>query len=101
MLKGQISYANQYDQASGPQQMGIDAIVRTAGEAPNFPLGQAWVTSWGSQFVNFNSGLDGNYRVATGSPWKNAASDGKDIGADVDGVLGATAHTPTGNWSSP
>jgi hypothetical protein len=51
--------------------------------------------------LNFNHGLDGNYRVAPGSSWKNAASDGKDVGADIDGVLGATAHTPTGNGTLP
>jgi hypothetical protein len=41
------------------------------------------------------------YRVANGTTWKNAASDGKDLGADVDGVEGATANSPTGNWPSP
>lgn len=27
--------------------------------------------------------------------------DGKDLGADVDGVEAATANSPTGNWPSP
>lgn len=78
-----------------------NGIMRSAGPGPNYPAGQLWATSWGSQLVNFNSGLDGNYRVASGSTWKNAASDGKDVGADVDGAEGATANAPTGNWPLP
>ena len=78
-----------------------NGIMRSAGPGPNYPTGQIWATSWGPQLVNFNSGLDGNYRVASGSSWKNAASDGKDVGADVDGAEGATSNTPTGNWPTP
>jgi len=78
-----------------------NGIMRSAGVGPNYPSGQLWVTSWGSQLVNFNSGLDGNYRVASGSTWKNAATDGKDLGADIDGVERATANSPTGNWPAP
>lgn len=78
-----------------------NGIMRSAGAGPNYPSGQLWVTSWGPQLVNFNSGLDGNYRVATGSSWKNGATDGSDVGADIDGVEGATANAPTGNWPSP
>jgi hypothetical protein len=62
---------------------------------------QIWATSWASWLVNFNSGRDGNYRVASGTTWKNAASDGRDLGAHVDGVEGATANAPSGNWPSP
>jgi len=78
-----------------------NGIMRSAGPGPNYPTGQIWATSWGPQLVNFNGGLDGNYRVASGSSWKNAASDGKDVGADVDGAEGATTNTPTGNWPTP
>jgi hypothetical protein len=78
-----------------------NGIMRSAGAASNWPTGQVWATSWASQLLNFNSGRDGNYRVANGTTWKNAASDGKDLGADVDGVEGATANAPTGNWPTP
>jgi hypothetical protein len=78
-----------------------NGIMRSAGAGPNYPSGQIWATSWGSQLVNFNSGLDGNYRVASGSSWKNAATDGSDVGADVDGAEGATANAPSGSWPSP
>ena len=78
-----------------------NGIMRSAGAGPNYPTGQLWVTSWSPQLVNFNSGLDGNYRVASGSSWKNAATDGKDIGADIDAVERAVANAPTGNWPAP
>jgi len=67
--------------------------MRSAGVGPNYPSGQLWVTSWGSQLVDFNSGLDGNYRIASGSTWKNAATNGKDLRADIDGVERATANS--------
>ena len=78
-----------------------NGIMRTGGAASNWPGTQIWATSWSSWLVNFNSGRDGNYRVASGTTWKNAASDGRDLGADVDGVEGATANAPTGNWPTP
>jgi len=78
-----------------------NGIMRSAGAGPNYPSGQLWATSWGPQLVNFNSGLDGNYRVASGSSWDNAATDGSDLGADVDGVEAATSNAPTGSWPTP
>jgi IPT/TIG domain len=78
-----------------------NGIMRTGGAASNWPTGQVWATSWASQLLNFNSGRDGNYRVANGTTWKNAASDGKDLGADVDRCEAATANSPTGNWPAP
>jgi hypothetical protein len=44
------------------------------------------------QFVNFNGGDGGDYHLASGSPYKNAGSDGKDLGADIDAILTATAN---------
>ncbi|HKY43050.1 MAG TPA: IPT/TIG domain-containing protein [Pyrinomonadaceae bacterium] len=78
-----------------------NGIMRSAGAASNWPGTQLWATSWTSRLVNFNSGRDGNYRISTGTAWKNAATDGRDLGADVDGVEGATANAPTGNWPTP
>ncbi|MFQ6030379.1 MAG: hypothetical protein ACE5Q6_23130 [Dehalococcoidia bacterium] len=43
------------------------------------------------QFVNFNSGQNGDYHLQPSSPFKNGGEDGKDIGADIDAVLSATA----------
>jgi hypothetical protein len=99
---GAINHANN---ALANQFTGFDVtnngIMRTGGAASNWPGTQLWATSWASQLLNFNSGRDGNYRVASGTTWKNAGGDGKDLGADVDGVEAATANSPTGNWPSP
>lgn len=99
---GAINHANN---ALANQFTGFDVtnngIMRSGGAASNWPGTQIWATSWSSMLVNFNSGRDGNYRVASGTTWKSAATDGKDLGADVDGVEGATANSPTGNWPTP
>jgi hypothetical protein len=42
-------------------------------------------------FVNFNSGNGGNYALLPSSPYKNAGSDGKDLGADISAVQAAIA----------
>jgi hypothetical protein len=43
------------------------------------------------QFVNFNGGNGGDYHLLPSSPYKNAATDGKDLGADIEAVEAATA----------
>lgn len=75
-----------------------NGIMRSAGSCCNFPTGQVWNTSWSPQLVNFNSGLDGNYRVAASSDWHNAATDGTDLGADIEGAELASQYSPTGDW---
>jgi hypothetical protein len=42
-------------------------------------------------FTNFNNGSGGNYQLLSSSPYKNAGSDGRDLGADVTTVNTATA----------
>ena len=44
-----------------------------------------WVLS------DFKDGNQGNYRLSTNSKLKNAGSDQKDIGADIDAIEHATA----------
>jgi Putative Ig domain len=65
-----------------------NAIVASA----NFPASK-WpasnyfpATIGGMQFVNFNGGNGGDYHLLSSSPYKNAASDGKDIGADINAI---------------
>jgi hypothetical protein len=41
-------------------------------------------------FVNFNGGNGGDYHLKTDSALKRAASDGKDVGADIDAIAAAT-----------
>jgi hypothetical protein len=44
------------------------------------------------QFVNYNNGNAGNYALLATSPYKGAAMDGKDIGADVTTIQTALAR---------
>jgi hypothetical protein len=41
------------------------------------------------QFTNYNNGNAGNYQLLSGSPYKNAGTDGKDLGADIAGLQSA------------
>ena len=42
-------------------------------------------------FANANSGVNGDYHLLSTSPYKNAGTDGKDLGADVNAIATATA----------
>jgi hypothetical protein len=42
-------------------------------------------------FRNFSGGFMGDYRLASGSPFRGQASDGRDIGADIDAIATKTA----------
>ena len=42
-------------------------------------------------FVNYNNADGGDYHLLSASPYKNAGSDGKDLGADIDAVQSAIA----------
>ncbi|MFC1831227.1 hypothetical protein ACFL0S_04325 [Thermodesulfobacteriota bacterium] len=46
--------------------------------------------------VGFIKHDEGNYRLATDSPFKMAGTDGKDIGADLDAIEAATTDVRTG-----
>ena len=46
------------------------------------------------QFVNYHNGNGGDYHLQPSSPYKNAGTDGRDLGADVDAVLTAIAGVP-------
>jgi hypothetical protein len=49
-------------------------------------------------FVNFSGG---DYHLAASSAYKNAGTDGRDVGADIDSVNSATAGAISGNAGSP
>jgi hypothetical protein len=58
----------------------------------HWPAGNFFPTDWAAaQFVNYNGGNGGDYTLQRGSPLHNAASDGKDVGADVAAVNAAIA----------
>ncbi|HEY6301528.1 MAG TPA: Ig domain-containing protein [Terriglobales bacterium] len=42
-------------------------------------------------FIEFDNGNSGNYELQPNSPYKNAGSDGKDLGADIVGLNAALA----------
>jgi hypothetical protein len=48
--------------------------------------------------VGFVDLVRGNYRLAPASPYKKAASDGKDPGAAIDALEAATAGAVSGKW---
>jgi hypothetical protein len=48
-------------------------------------------TSEALGFVNFNNGKGGDYHLIPTNPLRNTSSDGKDPGADIDGLQTATA----------
>ena len=48
--------------------------------------------------VGFVDWRNNDYRLASTSPYRNAGTDGKDIGADVEAVLNATAGAISGQW---
>jgi hypothetical protein len=44
-----------------------------------------------TEFAEFKNGNGGNYELPANSPYKNAGSDGKDLGADIAGLNAALA----------
>jgi hypothetical protein len=67
----------------------MDNAIVASGNFPSakWPTSNYLPTSVGAiQFVNFNGGNGGDYHLLSSSPYKNAASDGKDVGADVSAI---------------
>jgi hypothetical protein len=54
-----------------------------------WPSGNFFYTSANIGFVNYNNGNGGDYHLLPSSPAVGAASDGTNLGADVDAVLSA------------
>lgn len=52
--------------------------------------------AFGDQFVNYATG---NFTLVGGSPGKNAATDGTDVGVNYPSLLAATLNTVTGDWT--
>jgi hypothetical protein len=78
-----------FDACFTPYRVTHNAIIDAGGNWPSgnfFPKDAKAVG-----FVNFADGNGGDYHLRPNSPFKNKGSDGKDLGADVDAVLAATA----------
>ena len=60
--------------------------------ASTWPTGNSFPVDTNSvQFVNYKNGNGGDYHLAASSPYKNAANDGKDIGADINAIQSLTS----------
>jgi hypothetical protein len=60
--------------------------------ASSWPAGNFFpATATAVQFTNYNNGNGGNYLLLPSSPYKNAGTDGKDLGADMAGLQTALA----------
>jgi hypothetical protein len=71
-----------------------NALIATPVSASpaNWPAGNYFPASIAAvQFVNFNGANGGDYHLLASSPYKNAATDGKDIGADISAIQAAIA----------
>lgn len=54
----------------------------------------------GVGFMNFNNGIGGDYHLTANSPYKNAGSDGQDVGANIDLVNQYTSGVVSGTPGS-
>jgi hypothetical protein len=67
----------------------IEGIASSGLSQLSYPAGNFFPTNWAAvQFANY---ANGNYALAPGSSYKNAGTDGKDIGADISGLNAATS----------
>jgi hypothetical protein len=67
----------------------IEDIAASGVSQSKYPASTIFSPNWGAvKFVNLASG---NYALAPSSPYKNAGTDGKDIGADIAGLNAATS----------
>jgi len=71
-----------------------NAVIETPSGFPvsSWPKGNFFPTTASAvQFVKYNNGIGGNYQLLSSSPYHNAGSDGKDLGADVSTIVSETA----------
>jgi hypothetical protein len=76
-----------------PYSFANNALIATPSGFPAsvWPTGNLFPTSAAAvQFVNYNNGNGGDYHLLSSSPYKNAGSDGKDLGADIDAIQSET-----------
>ncbi|MFP5262853.1 MAG: hypothetical protein ACLGJB_13190, partial [Blastocatellia bacterium] len=66
--------------------------VLAGGSSWDYPSGNFFPATLGN--VGFVDLAGGNYRLAAGSPYKGAGTDGKDVGADIDAIQAAINGAP-------
>ncbi|HEY3973288.1 MAG TPA: putative Ig domain-containing protein [Candidatus Sulfotelmatobacter sp.] len=70
-----------------------NAIIATPAVDPigDYPSGNYFPSSVAAvEFVKYNGGNGGNYQLQSTSPYKNAGTDGLDLGADIATILADT-----------
>lgn len=72
--------------------------VLIGGSGATYPVGNFFPADLNS--VGFVDHLAGNYRLSAASPYRNAGTDGRDIGADIDAMTAATACSLTGQCAA-
>jgi len=71
-----------------------NAIIASPSNYPpsKYPSGNYFpATASAVGFVNYNNANGGDYHLQSNSPYKNAGSDGKDLGADIGAIEAAIA----------
>ncbi len=71
-----------------------NAIIASPANFPpgKYPSGNFFpATARAVAFLNYNNGKGGDYHLQSASPFKNAGTDGKDLGADLDAIQAAIA----------
>jgi hypothetical protein len=71
-----------------------DNVTRAAPHNPNLRAVNYWPTSWTA--VGFVDQANDNYRLAASSPYRNIATDGTDLGANIDAIEHASAGAING-----
>ena len=77
-----------------PYSFASNAVIASPPAYPPslWPSGNFFpATASAVQFVNYNNGNGGNYQLLSTSPYHNAGTDGKDLGADISTILSETA----------
>lgn len=68
----------------------VSKNVDIGGSATNYPVGNFFPPKISA--VGFVDTTMGNYRLAASSPYKNAGTDGKDLGADLDSIAKSSTY---------
>jgi Putative Ig domain len=76
----------------------VTGNVLAGGTASKYPAGNFFptVAAWQSGFASYAAG---DYHLVSSSPYKGAAADGSDLGANIDAVMAETANALTGDNS--
>jgi hypothetical protein len=75
-------------------QFSHNAVIGTPSNRPPslYPVSNFFPANMSTvDFVNYAHGIGGDYRLANSSRYKNAGTDGKDLGADVGAIEAAVA----------